>query len=466
MVMRYNLKFLIITVVSIFITNGSFARTYSKKVVLGDERFEKYLPLLQGKRVAVFSNQTGIVGDKVTGSKLADALAKYGGCFSALSVSEPAEVTDQERKFEEISLIPFTEPSVPEGEIEYGQHIVDALIERGVDVKAIFSPEHGFRGNADAGEHVSSSVDEKTGVEILSLYEKGSRVPSKEKTDKFDVLVIDIQDVGLRYYTYYITMHHLMEACARDGKKVIILDRPNPNGFYVDGPVLDMKFKSGVGWLPITTVHGMTLGELALMINGEKWLENGTCDLTVIPCLNYTHSTRYSLILPPSPNIKDMRAVYLYSSTCYFEGTVVSLGRGTQFPFETYGHPAMTGYSFSFVPRSIPGAKSPQFLDEECHGVDLRRKPLRDIWAEKINLEYVIDAYRNLNMGDKFFGKNNFFELLAGVDWFRTMIEEGLPSTVTASSVTSSLAAEISARWAPDVEAFKARRAPYLIYEE
>lgn len=454
MVMRYNLKFLIITVVSIFITNGSFARTYSKKVVLGDERFEKYLPLLQGKRVAVFSNQTGIVGDKVTGSKLADALAKYGGCFPALSVSEPAEATDQGKKFEEISLIPFTEPSVPEGEIEYGQHIVDALIERGVDVKAIFSPEHGFRGNADAGEHVSSSVDEKTGVEILSLYEKGSRVPSKEKTDKFDVLVIDIQDVGLRYYTYYITMHHLMEACARDGKQVVILDRPNPNGFYVDGPVLDMKFKSGVGWLPITTVHGMTLGELARMINGEKWLENGTCDLTVIPCLNYTHSTRYSLILPPSPNIKDMRAVYLYSSTCYFEGTVVSLGRGTQFPFETYGHPAMTGYSFSFVPRSIPGAKSPQFLEEECHGIDLRRKPLADIWAEKINLEYVIDAYRNLNIGDKFFGKNNFFELLAGVDWFRSMIENG------------SATAEISARWASDVEDFKSRRAPYLLYEE
>lgn len=451
--MGHNLKFLIITIIAISLTDALAARTYSRRVVLGDERFEEYQPLLQGKRVAVFSNQTGIVGDKVTGSKLADALAEYGGCFPR-------------KRVDEISLIPFTEPSVPGGKIEYGQHIVDALIEKGVDVKAIFSPEHGFRGNADAGEHVSSSVDEKTGVEILSLYEKGSRIPSKEKTDKFDVLVIDIQDVGLRYYTYYITMHHLMEACARDGKQVVILDRPNPNGFYVDGPVLDMKFKSGVGWLPITTVHGMTLGELALMINGEKWLENGTCDLTVIPCLNYTHNTRYSLILPPSPNIKDMRAVYLYSSTCYFEGTVVSLGRGTQFPFETYGHPAMTGYSFSFVPRSIPGAKSPQFLDEECHGVDLRRKPLRDIWAEKINLEYVIDAYRNLNMGDKFFGKNNFFELLAGVDWFRSMIEEGLPSTVTASSVTSSLAAEISARWAPDVEAFKARRAPYLLYPE
>lgn len=451
--MGHNLKFLIITIIAISLTDVLAARTYSRRVVLGDERFEEYQPLLQGKRVAVFSNQTGIVGDKVTGSKLADALAEYGGCFPR-------------KRVDEISLIPFTEPSVPGGKIEYGQHIVDALIEKGVDVRAIFSPEHGFRGNADAGEHVSSSVDEKTGVEILSLYEKGSRIPSKEKTDKFDVLVIDIQDVGLRYYTYYITMHHLMEACARDGKQVVILDRPNPNGFYVDGPVLDMKFKSGVGWLPITTVHGMTLGELALMINGEKWLENGTCDLTVIPCLNYTHNTRYSLILPPSPNIKDMRAVYLYSSTCYFEGTVVSLGRGTQFPFETYGHPAMTGYSFSFVPRSIPGAKSPQFLDEECHGVDLRRKPLRDIWAEKINLEYVIDAYRNLNMGDKFFGKNNFFELLAGVDWFRSMIEEGLPSTVTASSVTSSLAAEISARWAPDVENFKSRRAPYLLYPE
>lgn len=441
MIMGHNLKFLIITIIAISLTDVLAARTYSKRVVLGDERFEEYQPLLQGKRVAVFSNQTGIVGDKVTGSKLADALAEYGGCFPR-------------KRVDEISLIPFTEPSVPGGKIEYGQHIVDALIEKGVDVKAIFSPEHGFRGNADAGEHVSSSVDEKTGVEILSLYEKGSRIPSKEKTDKFDVLVIDIQDVGLRYYTYYITMHHLMEACARDGKQVVILDRPNPNGFYVDGPVLDMKFKSGVGWLPITTVHGMTLGELALMINGEKWLENGTCDLTVIPCLNYTHNTRYSLILPPSPNIKDMRAVYLYSSTCYFEGTVVSLGRGTQFPFETYGHPAMTGYSFSFVPRSIPGAKSPQFLDEECHGVDLRRKPLRDIWAEKINLEYVIDAYRNLNMGDKFFGKNNFFELLAGVDWFRSMIENG------------SSAAGISARWASDVENFESRRAPYLLYPE
>ena len=467
MIMRYNPNFLIITVVAIFITNGSFARTYSRKVFLGDERFEEYLPLLEGKRVAVFSNQTGIVGDKVSGSKLADALAEYGACFqvSSCTVAEPVEDCctthrhfdkgcDEVKMFDGFSLVPFLEPSVPGGKIEYGQHIVDALVEKNVDVKVIFSPEHGFRGNADAGERVSSGLDEKTGVEIVSLYGGGSRIPGKDKTENFDVLVVDIQDVGLRYYTYYITMHHLMEACARDGKKVVILDRPNPNGFYVDGPVLDMKLKSGVGWLPIPTVHGMTLGELALMINGEKWLENGTCDLTVIPCLNYTHQTRYSLILPPSPNIKDMRAVYLYSSTCYFEGTVVSLGRGTQFPFETYGHPAMTGYSFSFIPRSISGAKNPPLLDEECHGVDLRCKPLCDIWAEKINLEYVIDAYRNLNVGDKFFGNNNFFELLAGVDWFRSMIEGGASSD------------EISTRWASDVEGFKARRAPYLLYPE
>ncbi len=480
MIMRCGFKFLIVTIMATLVADISSARTYSGKVILGDERFEEYLPLLKGKRVAVFSNQTGIVGDKVTGSKLADALADYCGCFPAASVAavrqtslpaaeftetpmvrqahqpavEPVETTGQEKIFDEISLIPFNEPSEPGGRIEYGQHIVDALIERGVDVKAIFSPEHGFRGSADAGELVGSGMDGKTGVEIISLYGGGERIPGKDKTDKFDVLIVDIQDVGLRYYTYYVTMHHLMEACARDCRQVIILDRPNPNCFYVDGPVLDMKFKSGVGWLPIPTVYGMTLGELALMINGEDWLENGACELTVVPCLNYTRQTRYSLILPPSPNIKDMRAVYLYSSTCYFEGTVVSLGRGTMFPFEAYGHPAMTGCSFSFVPRSIPGAKNPQFVDEECRGVDLRGKPLADIWAEKINLEYVVDAYRNLNMGDRFFGKNNFFELLAGVDWLRPLVESGASS------------AEISARWTQDVEAFKTRRAQYLLYEE
>ncbi len=487
MIMKYGFKFLIVIAVALLPVGAASARTYSEKVILGDERFEEYLPLLKGKRVAVFSNRTGIVGDRVSGSRLADALAEYGGCFPECPPPRSDRHTDRLRNhisrsqshlprsqslskrtgrkhhsgklgdrkmFDEISLIPFLEPSVPGGKIEYGSHIVDALIERGVDVRAIFSPEHGFRGSADAGEHVGSGVDDKTGVEILSLYGGGSRIPDKDKTGRFDVLVVDIQDVGLRYYTYYITLHHLMEACARDGKQVIILDRPNPNGFYVDGPVLDMSLKSGVGWLPVATVHGMTLGELARMINGEGWLDNGVCDLTVIPCLNYTHRTRYALILPPSPNIKDMRAVYLYSSTCYFEGTVVSLGRGTEFPFEVYGHPAMTGCPFSFVPRSIPGAKTPQFLGEECHGVDLRSKPLREIWAEKINFEYLIDACRNLNMSAEFFGKNNFFDLLAGVDWLRPMI------------VSGSSAAEISARWSTDVESFKSRRQPYLLYPE
>ena len=456
--MSIRFKHFILILLSLLAASVSNARTYSDRVVLGDERFEEFLPLLNGKRVAVFSNRTGIVGDKVSGSKLADALSEYDGCFPDAAdceyAGEYSATEDLDSLFDEISLIPFLEPSVQGGRIEYGQHIVDALIERGVQVTAIFSPEHGFRGEADAGERVEGGIDRKTGVEILSLYGGGSRIPDKEKTDKFDVLVVDIQDVGLRYYTYYVTMHHLMEACARDGKRVIILDRPNPNGFYVDGPVLDPRFKSGVGWLPITTVHGMTLGELAMMIVGEGWLENGQCDVTVIPCLNYTHRTRYSLILPPSPNIKDMRAVYLYSSTCYFEGTVVSLGRGTSFPFEVYGHPLMTGRPFSFTPRSVSGAKNPPFKDEECFGVDLRRKPLTEIWSEMINLEYVIDAYRGLNAPEGFFGKNNFFELLAGVDWVRPMIKSG------------SDAALISARWSPDVDAFKARRSPYLLYPE
>ena len=413
------------------------------RITLGDERFDEYVPLLSGKRVAVFSNHSGVVGDKVTGSKLADALADAGGRLDRLDAGS----------LDEISLIPFQEPSVPGGTIEYGPHLVDVLLEKGVDVKAIFSPEHGFRGTADAGEHVVSGVDEKTGVEILSLYEKGSMYPGKESMDKFDVLLVDIQDVGLRYYTYYVSMHHLMEACARYGKKVIVLDRPNPNGFYVDGPLLDMSLRSGVGWLHIPTVHGMTLGELALMINGEGWMEDGLrCDLEVIPCLDYTHSMRKALIVPPSPNLKDMRAVYLYSSTCYFEGTVVSLGRGTDYPFEIFGHPDIEDAPFTFTPVSVPGAKHPPLQDIECHGWNLREKPLERIWEEGINLEYVVTAYRGLGNGDAFFGTNNFFNLLAGVGYIKEMVMDGAS------------AEEISARWKSDVEEFKAKREKYLLY--
>lgn len=405
----------------------------SGQVILGDAQFEEYLPLLEGKRVAVYSNHTGIVGDYSEG----------------LLVPAGKTVTEEQ------STIPFGTPASADKPVVYGEHIVDALIEKGVDVTAIFSPEHGFRGSADAGENVQSSVDEKTGVPILSLYEHGTHLPSAEDMAKFDVIVVDIQDVGLRYYTYYITMHHLMEAGSLYGKQMIVLDRPNPNGFYVDGPILDMKYKSTIGWLPVAMCHGMTMGELALMINGEGWLPEGrTCDLTVIPCRNYTHSTKYTLLMAPSPNLKDMKSIYLYSSTCFFTATVATEGRGTEFPFEVYGHPDIGNGDFSFTPRSIPGAKTPRFQDRLCYGRDLRSVPLEDIWNRQIDLQYLIDAYNDLNVGDDFFGgaKNLHFEHQIGQSYVREMIEAGCP----ADSIRSA--------WAADVEAFKKQREPYLLY--
>lgn len=261
------------------------AEAAASRVILGDEQFDAYLPLLAGKRVAIFSNHTGIVGDETSG------------------IGALPEVADA-------SLIHFGVDASGNA-ITYGQHILDALIERGVNVTAIFSPEHGFRGTADAGASVDDSVDEKTGVPILSLYGgSDTHSPSEESMAQFDVLVVDMQDVGLRYYTYYISMYYLMDACASEGKAFIILDRPNPNGFYVDGPILREAFKSNVGQLPIPVVYGMTWGELARMINGEGWLSAGrnACDLTVISCQNYTHQTKTSIIRNPSPNIKDMRS--------------------------------------------------------------------------------------------------------------------------------------------------------------
>ena len=371
----------------------------SAEVVLGAARTSEYVPLLNGKRVALLSNQTGMVGDK---------------------------------------------------------HTLDLMLENGVNVVTIFSPEHGFRGNADAGEHVSSSVDEKTGIPIASLYDGKSPMPSKQVMDGIDVIVTDIQDVGLRFYTYYVTMINLMDAAITYDKQFMVLDRPNPNGMYVDGPILDMKLKSGVGRLPITTVHGMTLGELAQMANGEGWLKDGSkCDLTVIPCENYTHQTRYVLPIAPSPNLPNMLAIYLYPSTCYFEGTTVSLGRGTDWPFQVYGHPDMTGCAFSFTPKSRFGAKTPPQMDKLCYGVDLHNLKAEDVIAKGINLEYVIDAYRNLTKGGhQFYLKSNFFDLLMGTTRVREMIAEGKS------------AAEIKATWQADVELFKAQRRPYLLYEE
>ena len=378
----------------ILLTGSYIVSAQIPPVILGAEQTKAYLPILRNKRVALFSNHTGMVGNK---------------------------------------------------------HTLDILIENNVNVVAIFSPEHGFRGTADAGEHVSSSVDEKTGVPILSLYDGNLGRTSEENIRKFDMLVVDIQDVGLRFYTYYASMVRLMDACAEFNRKMLILDRPNPNGFYVDGPVLDMKYKSGVGWLPIPVVHGMTLGELALMTNGERWLPaSRVCDVTVIPCKNYTHQTRYVLPVPPSPNLPDMKSIYLYPSTCYFEATPVSLGRGTDKPFQVYGHPNMKGYDFTFTPRSISGAKNPPQLDRLCYGVDLSGKSDEEIWEKGIDLSYLIDAYRNLNLDDHFF--RPFFELLIGNENIRKMIKSGKSAD------------EIKASWQEDVARFREHRKPYLLY--
>ena len=373
-----------------------YCQANQNRVIVGAEQTNVYLPLLKNKRIAIFSNHTGMIGNK---------------------------------------------------------HLLDVLLENKINVVAIFSPEHGFRGNADAGEHVSSSVDSKTGVPILSFYDGKLGRPSEESMRKFDLLIVDIQDVGLRFYTYYASMVRLMDACAEYNRKMLILDRPNPNGHYVDGPILDMKYKSSVGWLPIPIVHGMTLGELALMVNGERWLPaSRICDITVIKCKNYTHQTMYELPIPPSPNLPNMKAVYLYPSTCYFEATPVSLGRGTQLPFQIYGHPNMLGYDYTFTPQSIPGAKNPPQLNRICHGVNLSELSNEEIWKKGVDLSYLIDAYRNLNMDDYFF--RPFFELLTGRDYVRKMIKQGKNAD------------EIKAMWKEDVEKFKIQRKPYLIYEE
>ena len=330
------------------------------------------------------------------------------------------------------------------------EHIVDMMHREGITLAGIFAPEHGFRGSIEAGVVVKNSVDERTGVPILSLYTGNKKRPSDEVMRSFDVLVVDMQDVGLRFYTYYITMLQIMDACADFGQKVIVLDRPNPNGHYVDGPILDMRYKSGVGWLPIPVVHGLTMGEIATMAVGEGWARY--VDLTVIKCRNYDHSTHYTLPIAPSPNLPTQHSIYLYPSTCLFEGTVLSMGRGTDSPFEIYGHPNMRGYDFSFVPKPNAGSKTPPHNGVRCYGVDLRGVSDEQIWQNGVNVEYLVDAYRNLNIGEQFF--KPIFEKLIGVDYVRQMIIDGCS------------AQEIKARWKSDVEKFKEQRKRYLLYAE
>ena len=362
-----------------------------------------YYPLLRGRRVAVLANHTSVA--ELPGAPGADASGRV--------------------------------------------HLVDLLHGEGFAVAAIFSPEHGFRGTADAGEQVASSVDARTGIPIRSLYDGNAKRPSDEAMRSFDVLVVDMQDVGLRFYTYYISMLRMMDACADFGRLVVVLDRPNPNGHLVDGPVLDMKYKSGVGAIPVPVLHGLTMGEIARMAVGEGWAK--PCDLTVVKCRNYTHATEYLLPVAPSPNLPTARAVYLYAALCPFEGTVVSLGRGTDCPFEIYGHPDMTGRAFSFTPRPTAGAKHPPLEGRLCHGVDLRGMPLSEAREVGFSLRYVIDAYRDLGLGDRFF--TPMFEKLVGAGWVRGMIVAGASEEA------------IRARWVPDVERYREKRVQYLLYE-
>lgn len=330
------------------------------------------------------------------------------------------------------------------------EHVVDMLHREGVNIVGIFAPEHGFRGAVEAGYDVKDDVDAKTGIPILSLYNGNTKRPTDAVMQSFDVLIVDMQDVGLRFYTYYISMLRMIDACADFGREVIVLDRPNPNGHYVDGPILDMRYKSGVGHIPVPVVHGLTMGEIAMMSIGEGWAKRAT--VTVVRCRNYDHNTHYTLPIAPSPNLATQHSIYLYPSLCLFEGTVVSVGRGTEAPFEVYGHPAMRGREYSFVPESVAAASKPPYMGERCYGVDLREMAEEEIWREGFNLEYVIDAYRDLAMGEKFF--KPMFEKLVGVAWVREMIIEGRS------------AEEIEACWSEDVEQYKVLRRRYLLYEE
>ncbi len=333
-------------------------------------------------------------------------------------------------------------------------HLVDSLNSLLIGkIAKIFCPEHGFRGSYEAGELVDDGLDAKTGIPLVSLY-GNNRKPSPEMLHDIDLILFDIQDVGARFYTYISTLFYIMQSCAENGIELIILDRPNPNGFYVDGPVLEPEFSSFVGMHEVPVVHGMTMAEYALMINGEGWLgDELKCNLRFIPCENYTHLSQYELPVSPSPNLSTMNSIYLYPSTCFFEGTVLSEGRGTDAPFEIFGHPELEGMDYSFTPRSIPGkSTNPKFKGTLCYGLDLRY--LREVSPAPagINLSWLIDAYRNFPDKENFFIP--YFENLAGTAKLRQQIIEGLSEE------------EIRISWKKDLESFQTIRKKYLIYPE
>ena len=362
------------------------------------DRPDKYLPLLKGKRVALVVNQTSMVGTT---------------------------------------------------------HLADFLLSKGVNVRKIFAPEHGFRGRADAGAKLKDGRDGRTGLPLISLYGKHKK-PTKAMLRGIDVIVFDIQDVGVRFYTYLSTLHYVMEAAAEQHIPLIVLDRPNPNGHYIDGPVLQRKFRSFVGLDPVPIVYGMTIGEYAKMLNGEGWLKGGMkADLRVIKLQGYTHATPYRLPIKPSPNLPTERAVALYPSLALFEGTQFSAGRGTSTPFELYGAPGYTKKSFCFTPKPMPGASSPKHKGKCCYGVDLRRVPVERIRSEKrLNLGYLLDAYRHYSDKKHFFpNSGKFFDKLAGSDRLRKQLEAGWSE------------AQIRKSWESDLRRFKKIREKYLLYQ-
>lgn len=371
----------------------------NENILVGAENTTLYLPQLKGKKVGVVSNQTGIVN------------------FDGTTM-----------------------------------HTVDLLLKNGIDVVKIYSPEHGFRGDADAGAKVKSGIDTQTSLPIVSLYGDNKKPKANQIAD-VDVLIFDMQDVGARFYTYISTLHYVMEAAAENGKKVIVLDRPNPNGHYIDGPVLKSEFKSFVGMHNVPIVYGMTIGEYAKMINGEGWLANKVkADLEIIPLINYTHQSKYNLPVKPSPNLPNAHAINLYPSTCLFEGTNVNEGRGTDKQFQVYGSPFLKNMPYQYTPVSKSGAASPKFKDEVCYGEDLADVP----YQSEINLKWLITAYKN-NTKQPFWtmnGKKLWIDQLSGTDELRKQIEKGMT------------AEQIKATWQKDLEAFKKIRAKYLIYKD
>jgi len=331
-------------------------------------------------------------------------------------------------------------------------HLVDNLLSIGIDVRVIFSPEHGFRNLADAGETIENGIDANTGISLISIY--GTHLkPSSEDLKGIDVVIFDIQDVGARFYTYISTLHYVLEACAENKVRCLVLDRPNPNGFYFDGNILDTAYSSFVGMHPVPVVHGMTIGEYARMINGEGWLEGGIkCDLSVIKCKNYDHKTHYTLPVKPSPNLPNQNSVYLYPSICFFEGTSLSLGRGTSFPFQVYGSPELPDRGFSFTPESVPGAKNPPLLGVKCYGTDLREAiKMKLVPKGELNLDWIISAYNDFPQRDKFF--TPYFDVLAGGPILREQIQKGMT------------AKEIRASWKNGLESFGKIRGKYLLYK-